>query len=189
MSEKPVEQKIQYADDDYESIGTLLKLRAPTLMIGLILGIGISFITSSFEEVLSQNIQIAFFMPFIVYIAAAVGSQTDAIYSRDLKSGKAKFSNYLHKEIILGIIFGFFFGTFSGAVAHFWLKNDLITMSVAIATFIAIATAPIIALIVTQVFQSLHKDPAAGSGPIATVIQDMVSIFIYGMVCSIVILQ
>ena len=188
MAEKPTEQKIQYADDDYESIGTLFKLRAPTLVVGLILGIGISFITSTFEEVLAQNIQIAFFLPFIVYIAAAVGSQTDAIYSRDLKSGRAKFSNYFHKELILGLIFGLVFGAFSGGIAHLWLKNDLLTISIAIATFIAIATAPIVALLVTQIFQHIHEDPAAGSGPIATVIQDMISIFIYGIVCSVIIL-
>lgn len=179
---------IQYADDDYESIGTLLKLRTPTLAIGLVLGIGISFIISTFEEVLAQNIQIAFFLPFIVYIAAAVGSQTDAIYSRDLKTGRAKFSNYLRKELILGIIFGLIFGAFSGGIVYLWLKNDLLALSVGLATFIAIATAPMVALIVTQIFQRIHEDPAAGSGPIATVIQDMISVVIYGVVCSIIIL-
>lgn len=181
-------EKIQYADDDYESIGTLLKLRTPTLAIGLLLGIGISLIISRFEEVLAQNIQVAFFVPFIVYIAAAVGSQTDAIYSRDLKTGRAKFSNYLHKELILGIIFGLVFGTFSGGIVYLWLQNNLLALSVGLATFVAIATAPMVALIVTQIFQRIHEDPAAGSGPIATVIQDMISVAIYGMVCSIIIL-
>ncbi len=180
--------KIQYADDDYDSIGTLLKLRMPTLMIGLFLGIIISFATSTFEEVLSRNIQIAFFMPFIVYIADAVGTQTEAIYSRDLRTGKAKFSSYIHKEFILGIIFGLIFGIFSGIISFVWLKNDLLTLSISLATFIAIATAPLVALMVTQVFQRIHEDPAAGSGPIATVIQDMISILIYGTVCSLIIL-
>ena len=62
------------------------------------------------------------------------------------------------------------------------------TTSVSIATFIAIATAPIVALLVTQAFQSIKEDPAAGSGPISTVIQDMISVLIYGIVCSIIIL-
>lgn len=66
-----------YADDDYESIGTLMKLRAPALVIGLFLGIGISFITSRFEEVLSHNLRVAFFLPFVVYIADAIGTQTE----------------------------------------------------------------------------------------------------------------
>jgi len=55
-----------YVDDDYEPIRMLFKLRAPSLFMGLLLGLGISLVTSRFEEVLSQNIQIAFFLPFIL---------------------------------------------------------------------------------------------------------------------------
>jgi len=182
-------KKILYADDDYESVGMLFKLRAPALIIGLFLGIGISFITSGFEEVLAHNVQVAFFLPFIVYIASAVGTQTEAIYSGDLKTGKAKFRNYFHKELALGIIFGLIFGAITGLIAFLWLKNDLLAISVASASFIAITIAPIVALLVTQVFESMREDPAAGSGPIATVIQDMISIIIYGTVCSFIMLS
>lgn len=188
MSNHNNKEKIQYADDDYESIGTLLKLRAPALVAGLILGIGISFITSSFEKVLSKNIELAFFLPFVIYISDAIGTQTESIYSSDLRSGKAKFSNYLWKELALGMIFGLIFSAISGIVIWLWLKNDLLAISVATATFISVLTAPIVALLVTYTLQHIHEDPAAGSGPIATVIQDMISVVIYGIVCSIIIL-
>lgn len=178
----------QYADDDYESIGVLIKLRAPALVIGLLLGIGISFVTSSFEEVLSKNVQVAFFLPFVVYIADAIGTQTEAIYSRDLRTGKAKFSNYLRKELALGIIFGVIFGIISGAITLLWLHDNLLSLSVSIASVLAITTAPLVAILVAHTFQALHKDPAAGTGPIATVIQDMLSVIIYGLVASIIIL-
>lgn len=181
-------RKIEYADDDYESIRTLIKLRAPALLLGLVLAIGISLITSSFREVLAKNVQVAFFLPFIVYIAAAIGTQTEAIYSRDLKTGKAKFINYVHKEMGLGILFGAVFGLLSGLFAHVWLADKQLSLSVTLATFLAIAAAPLVALLVTQAFQSFREDPAAGSGPIATVIQDMISILIYGIVCSMILL-
>lgn len=177
-----------YADDDYESIGTLLKLRTPALLIGLFLGIGISFVTSRFEEVLSRNVHVAFFLPFVVYIADAIGTQTEAIYSRDLKTGKAKFSNYLKKELILGIVFGSIFGFFSGTIVFLWFHDILLSLSVSIASFLAITTAPLIAILVAHTFQLVHKDPAAGTGPIATVLQDMISVVIYGMVASVIIL-
>ncbi len=178
----------RYADDDFESIGTLLKLRAPALVLGLLLGIGISFVVSNFEAVIARNVQVAFFMPFVVYIADAIGTQTEAIYSRDLKSGKAKFKNYLHKELILGLIFGLIFGCVAGGFVSLWLGNDRLAATVALASFFAVSTAPIVALIITQTLQSLHEDPAAGSGPIATVLQDLISIIIYGVVASIMIL-
>lgn len=176
--------KIEYADDDFESVPKLFWLRAPTLMIGLLLGIGISFAVSRFEEVLAYNIHVAFFLPFIVYMASAVGTQTEAIYSRDLKSGRARFSHYLWKEPLLGLLFGAVFGSFAGGAAFLWLGDFLLALSVAVSSFAAIAVAPIVALVVTEVFQMMHEDPAVGSGPIATVLQDMTSIIIYGFVSS-----
>jgi magnesium transporter len=181
-------KQTQYADDDYESIRTLFKLRAPALIIGLLLGFCISLVASNFEEVLAKNIHVAFFLPFIVYIADAIGTQTSAIYSRGLKCDGAKLSKYLYKETILGIVFGIVFSICAGAVALLWIGNSLLAISVAVATLIVIASAPIIGLLVTQIFQSIHEDPAAGSGPIATVIQDMVSVLIYGIVCSVILL-
>lgn len=180
--------RIVYADDDYEPVKTLFKLRAPALFLGLVLGFGISFITSHFEEVLSSNVKIAFFLPFVVYIADAIGTQTEAIYSRNLRDGRANFLRYLRKELTLGILFGAIFGLISGVVSFVWLKDYLLTLSVTLGTFFAILFAPVMAIIVTHIFQLLHKDPAASSGPISTVIQDMTSVVIFGIICSLILL-
>lgn len=177
-----------FADDDYESVGFLFRLRAPILFTGLLLGIGISFLTSHFEAVLLKNIHVAFFLPFIVYIAAAVGTQTEAIYVRDLRSGHAKFTNYLRKEFYLGILFGSLFASISGLVVWVWFDDILFAQTVGLSAFLAIATAPIVGLLITQIFHAIKKDPAVGSGPLATVLQDMVSIFIYGLVASLILL-
>lgn len=180
--------KTIYADDDKESVSLLLRLRLPPLIVGLALGIGISFLLSRFEEVLATNIRAAFFIPFVVYIAAAVGSQTHSIYSRDLKSGHAKFSNYILKEAILGIALGAIFGVISAVIVNLWLADDRLAMSVGLAVACAVATAPIIAMVVTELLNDIHEDPAVGSGPIATVIQDAMSILIYGTILSLVLL-
>lgn len=173
-----------YADDDYEPVGLLFRLRAPALGIGLLLGIGISFLTSRFEEVLAYNVHVAFFLPFVVYVAAAVGTQTEAIYARDLKTGRAKFINYFHKESALGLLFGIFFGTIAGGITYLWLNDSTLATCVFLATSMAVGIAPLIGILVTQLFQRLGEDPATGSGPIANVIQDMMSIVIYGSVCT-----
>src|SRR3990167_6221814 len=123
------EKYIQYADDDTESVRVLLKIRLPSLFVGLGLGVVLSFLTSRFEEVLSQNIHVAFFLPFIVYMAAAIGSQTQSIYSRDLKTGRAKFHTYLVKESFLGIALGAIFGVISGFIAEWWLADSLLASS------------------------------------------------------------
>ncbi len=177
-----------YADDDKEPVSLLLRLRMPSLLLGLVLGMGTSFLTSRFEEVIAANVHTAFFIPFVVYIADAIGTQTQTIYARDLKSGHAKFKAYLLKESALGLILGLLFGASSFAIITLWLHDNLLAMSVGISVVCVIMTAPLIALLVTRFLNDLHEDPAVGSGPIATVIQDAISILIYGSILSFFIL-
>ncbi len=180
--------RVKFADDDRQSIGVLLGLRTPALIVGLILGLLLSFATSQFEEVISQNISVAFFIPFIVYLAAAVGAQTQSIYIRDLKTGKASFRRYLLKESIMGLLFGLLFGAIAAAIVLVWFKSTELALAVSLSLFGAVALAPVIALTVTEVLELEHTDPATGSGPIASVIQDTVSVLIYGFIASAIIL-
>ena len=180
--------RIEYAEDDKESVKKLLRLRAPSLMIGLILGIVLSLITSRFEEVLQRNVAVAFFIPFIVYLADAVGTQTQEIYIRDLRTGRPNFHTYLIKETIIGIILGFVFAILTGLIISIWFKSIELTMAVSISVFAATASAPLIGLLVSKGLLIEHTDPAVGSGPLATVIRDSVSVLIYGFISSAIII-
>jgi magnesium transporter len=180
--------KILYADDDTEPVRLLLRLRFPPLLIGLVLGIGISFLTSQFEAVLKANVHVAFFIPFIVYLADAIGTQTQTIYARDLRSRHTKLRNYLFKESILGLLLGVVFGLISWIIVSFWLHDTPLALSVGLSVALGVGCAPVVSIIVTEWLKDLHEDPAVGSGPIATVLQDAISILIYGIVTSIILL-
>jgi len=177
-----------YADDDTESIWVLLKLRIPPLLVGLFLGVVLSFITSQFEEVIATNVSIAFFIPFIVYIADAVGAQTQNIYIRDLKSGKTHFKKYLVKEGFLGIILGFLIGLVVAFIIFIWFNSLQLAFAIGLSIFVNILLAPVIALLITEIFKLEHRDPAVGSGPIGAIIQDTISIVVYGLITSAIIL-
>lgn len=183
-----MKKNIIYADDNTEPISVLLKIRLPALLLGLGLGIVVSFVTSRFEQVLSQNVRVAFFLPFIMYMADAIATQTQSIYSRNLKSGKVKFYKYLIKELTLGIVVGTAFGVISGLIVQLWFGDSRLALSVGLSMFAVMASAPTVALLITQVIQMLHKDPAAGAGPIDSVIQSMFSVLIYCTICSIIFL-
>ena len=179
---------IQYADDDKTPLKSLVKMRIPSLMIGFFLGILLSFVTSRFEEVLTKDVKIVFFLPFIVYMAAAVGTQTQSIYIRDLKSGKASFKKYLVKESALGIILGIVSSIIAGAVTLVWLGSLELAQAVGLGMFGAVISAPLVALVTAEVLELEHTDPAVGAGPIATIIQDTLSILIFGFVASAIVL-
>jgi magnesium transporter len=55
----------------------------------------------------------------------------------------------------------------------------LLAIAVGVAVLSASAIATVVALTLPWILQSLGQDPAFGSGPLATVIQDLLSILIY----------
>ncbi len=181
-------KRIRYADDDLLSVGVLVRLRAPSLVVGLVLGVLLSFVTSRFEQVLSEKIEVAYFIPFVVYIADSVGTQTQNIYARDLRSGNTSFKNYLFKETLIGLLFGALFGASIGLLVMLWFGHWELASAVGLSTFVAISFAPLVALAITELLQLERSDPAVGAGPIATVIQDTLSVLIYGIIASWIVL-
>lgn len=180
--------KIQYADDDVTPLKRLFRMRLPSLLIGLVLGLFLSLITSGFEKVLLENVRIAFFIPLVVYMAAAVGAQTQSIYVRDLAEGRASFHKYLIKETFLGIFLGLVMCSLTFVAIMSIFNSMELASAVSLGMFLAVAVAPLIALLVTKLLQIEHTDPAVGAGPIATVIQDTVSVVVYGIAATLIIL-
>jgi magnesium transporter len=62
-----------------------------------------------------------------------------------------------------------------------------VVVAVAIAIFAACSTATLVAMTLPWVLSRLGSDPAFGSGPLATVIQDLLSLVIYFWVASVLV--
>lgn len=177
-------QKVILADDLKESVGFLLKLRLPWLVAGLIGGFGASILISKYETVLASDVRLAFFLPVIVYLSDAVGTQTETIYVRNLADKKGYFHTYLVKESVLGVLFGIVFGFLTFGFTYLWFKDVSLSSTVAIAMAACVALAPIVALVTAKLFQTEHQDPAVGAGPFKTIFQDVISILVYFSVAS-----
>lgn len=185
--EEPTEEKlatIQYADDDRTPIRQLVEMRLPPLALGFTLGILLPLIVSEFESLLAHDLRIAFFIPFILYMANAVGVQTENIYVRDLRTGKAVFKHYIIKETLAGIMLGLISGISVGLLSYIWFDSNELTKAVAFGMFGAVAIAPVVSLLVVEFFELERTDPAVEAGPIAAVLQDSLSVFIFSMIAS-----
>ncbi|HLD11930.1 MAG TPA: magnesium transporter [Patescibacteria group bacterium] len=187
MKVKKIRQS--FTDDAHQRILTLVRLRFPWLTLGLLGGILASVLVSRFEHLLTQNISLAFFVPIIVYMADAVGTQTETMYVRSLSSTPVHFLKYLFKEFVLGIILGSIFGLLVGFFAWIWIGSTVIAFTVGLAMLANVAIAPVVALIVPEILFEEHTDPALGAGPFATVIQDVISLFVYFLIAAVIIGQ
>lgn len=179
--------RFHIVDDTKEKLSLLIEERLPWLILGLIGGLIVTLLVSKFESILSSNISLAFFLPVIVYMSDAIGTQTENIYVRNLAKFRDNFFQYFIKELMIGIAFGLIFGTLLGLFAKFWLGSTQIAFAVAIAMLINGIIAPMIALLTPELLFKGHKDPALGAGPFTTILQDLISLSVYLIVATLII--
>lgn len=153
--------------------------RAPWLIFGAAIGLGLGFISSLFERTLAENVAIAYFVPVVAYIADSVGTQSEAITVRALATLKINIFRYMVRELFVGLALGALLGTLGVIGATLISKSLEIGAVVGLSLFSASTTAAIMASLIPIVFKKLGKDPALGSGPFATALQDVISVLVY----------
>lgn len=162
--------------------------RLPWLVLGLAGAVGAAQIVAGYESALESDVVLAFFIPGIVYLADAVGTQTEAVVIRGLSLG-IPVRRIALREILTGGALGLTLGLIFYPVAIvLWHRVDL-ALAVALSLAAACATANLVAVAIPWLIQLLGKDPAFGSGPLATVIQDIVSILIYFVVVTAIVVH
>ncbi|MBM3666349.1 MAG: magnesium transporter [Actinobacteria bacterium] len=161
-----------------ESVPERLRHRLPWLLLGLVGAMASAILVGSFEETLDRVVLVAFFVPAVVYMADAVGTQTEAILIRGLSVG-VTVREVVRRELLTGAITGILVGL--AFLPFVWIGWGDVSVAIAVALALvascSIATA--VAMVLPWCFQRLGRDPAFGSGPLATVIQDLLSIAVY----------
>ena len=153
--------------------------RLPWLLVGLALSTGATAMMAGFEHALKANIVISFFIPALVYLADAVGTQTEAIVVRALSLRMRPLGPLLLAEVATGALIGLPLALL--AFLGIWLvfQDFRLAIGVAAALFAASTIASVLGLLLPWLLARLGTDPAFGSGPVATIIQDVLTIAIY----------
>lgn len=162
-----------------ESPATRLRQRLPWLLIGLAGSMVGSVVVAGFETVLSRHVALAFFIPLIVYLADAVGTQTEAIAVRGLSLSGLGIRRLLGGEARTGLLIGTALALVAALVVWIGFGDPRLGLVVGLSLVAACALATTIGLALPAGFARLGWDPALASGPIATVVQDVLSLAIY----------
>lgn len=153
--------------------------RLPWLLVGLAGSVLATGVVAWFESELQSKLAIAFFVPGIVYLADAIGTQTEAIAVRGLSLSHEPIGNLIWGELRTGFIIGLVLGALSLPMIWVVFGDFYLGLSVALALVAAGMAASTIGLVFPWLLAKLGKDPALGSGPIATIVQDLLSLVIY----------
>jgi magnesium transporter len=152
--------------------------RAPWLLLGLLGAVLSARIVRAFEADLEETIAIAFFLPGIVYMADAVGTQTETLVIRGLSVG-VSVGRILRLELLTGVVVGLLLSLAIFPMAYLITGETDLSLAIAVSLMASTACATLVAMALPWLMTHLSFDPAFGSGPLATVIQDLLSIVIY----------
>lgn len=171
-SEEPVERRFRH--------------RVPWLLVGLGGALLAADFVGWFEAQLRNKVMLAFFIPGIVYLADAVGTQTETVVVRGLSVGVGM-RRMVARELLAGLAIGLALAAAAWPLVWWRWGDEDVALCVGLAVFAACSTATLAALALPWLFDSVGKDPAFGSGPLATVIQDLLSILIYFAIAALVV--
>jgi magnesium transporter len=161
-----------------ESLPRRLWHRLPWLIVGLAGAMASALLVGAFEEELDDVVLLAFFVPAVVYMADSVGTQTETLLIRAL-AVDVHLGAVVSRELLTGVLLGAVVALLFYPFALVGWGDPGVALGVSLALLCSCSIATAVAMALPIALRRLGFDPAFGSGPLATVIQDLLSIAIY----------
>jgi magnesium transporter len=153
--------------------------RLPWLVAGLGGSAAATAAMAGFEDVIQAHVAVAFFVPALVYLADAIGTQSEAIAVRGLSLTRSGIAHLVGGELRTGAAIGAALGLLAFLAVAAVYRDVRLAGAVGTALFAAGAIASGIGIAFPWWLARRGVDPAYGSGPMATVLQDTLTILVY----------
>jgi magnesium transporter len=171
-----------------QSIWRSTRIRLPWLLASWLGGIVAFLIIGYFETSLNKLVYLAAFIPIIMGMGGNIGTQSSTIVVRGLATGRINIKQVwevVFKELAVGFFLGFFYGFLLGVVAHFRYDRWLLGVTVGLAVMSSMTIAALVGSLVPMVFARVNIDPAVATGPFVTTSIDILSVFFYFQIATV----
>ena len=167
-----------------QTIFKSIRKRLPWLLASWIGGIVACYVVGYFEQSLNKLVYLAAFMPIIMGMGGNVGTQTSASIMRGLATGRIDISQIwriILRELSIGFCLGFVYGAMLSLFAQFKYGFEMweLGMVVGFAMICSMTLAATLASSIPLVFHRFRIDPAVATGPFVTTFTDILSVFFY----------
>lgn len=170
-----------------DNVFTQTAARLPWLLIGMLGGIGNSWILGNFEHNFAVNPKIALFIPLIGGTGGNVGIQSSAIVVQGLANNSLKEEDIIPqilKESVVSLINASIISLVVFVYNFFMLGDRAITASVSLSLFAVVMFASIFGTLVPMTLNRLKVDPALATGPFITITNDIIGMLIYMFIAA-----
>ena len=180
-----IHHKIEEIEELTTPASRLVRARLPSLIIGLAGGLIAAYIVNGYEQVLSSYLILAAFIPVIIYLSDAVGTQSQTLIVRMIAINP-KFSsrNYLAREIKIGATLGAIFAILLFITASVGWGPLYFGLVIGTSIFFSMLFQTFVATYLSILLSKFRVDPAVTSGPITTIISDITTLVMYFSIAS-----
>jgi len=182
--------KMAGAGEEFVETKSVLKstrIRLPWLFASCLGGIVAFFVISRFEA-LKELAYLAAFLPVIMGMGGNIGTQSSTIVVRGLAMGRHNIKDIwqvVSKELSIGLILGVVYGLLIGSVAQLQYSSGMLAFAVGLAVLSSMTVAALIGSLVPMLFARINIDPAVATGPFVTTAIDIISVYFYFRIATI----
>jgi magnesium transporter len=185
-----IHHHIKEIEDMATPVSKLVRARLPSLALGLIGGLFAAFIVSGFEGIISSYFVLASFIPVMIYLSDAIGTQSQTLIVRmiALEPGFSA-TRYLGREVQVGGILGAIFASLLFAAALLGWGTLQAGAIIGLSIFISIVFQSLISTYLSITLVKFNVDPAVASGPLTTIISDITTLTLYFGIASLLLIS
>jgi len=174
-----------------ETVFEAAKNRLPWLVICMIGSIFTGIVIQLYELTLTEIIALVSFIPVITATGGNSGVQASTVVVREIALGHMNYTRVLQevwRQIKVALGLGLVCGTILSVLANIWKKNTLIGLVVGVAIFLVVVWSNFVGVITPILFKKIKVDPAIASGPLITTLNDIIGVFIYLSIATLILL-
>ncbi|MEM5766538.1 MAG: magnesium transporter [Candidatus Aenigmatarchaeota archaeon] len=150
-------------------------------------GILAATIVSFFETILSKYLILAAFIPVLVYVSDAAGTQSETLIVRGFAlDPKLSIKRWIKRELLVSLYLALVCGLLLAILELLgWQRNFSIAWVVGLSMFLGIMAGTSISTFLPIILKKLNVDPAFAAGPFATLLSDITTLAIYFVIAGI----
>lgn len=154
--------------------------RFPWLLCNIVGGILAAFLMGFFQDTLDHLVVLALFVPVVLTLAEAVGIQSVSLTIQAMhRAGRPGGLESVKRELSTGLLLGFTSAPVVALVAWLWKRQPSVAGTILLSIGLAVTAAALIGMMLPIALSLLKRDPKVAAGPIALVLTDLTTLFLY----------
>ena len=178
-------------DDMFAPVIPTARRRWIWLGVNLVTALLAALVLYLFEPTLDQVVALAILFPVVMSMGGIAGTQTLTLMIRGMATGQVGASNtpaMLKKELAVGILNGLVFSVVVAAIAIFWYQDIGLGIVMGAAIIINLLAGAAAGAVIPVVLKRLSIDPALAGGVVLTTVTDVIGIFAFVGLASLILI-